>query len=245
MATSRGESERHRDLKRRTLLWAQANGFSACALEVRVPRSGFRADVVAGAVSPSGTEVGEVAIFECKQERSDLLRDTADERKTLAQLQEVSTRRSELEHMLGLHLPDLRRGDSLFAEYDQYDLESIRHDGLRSVRREEARLRSRLYGATKFDRLFRYRCADRHYLVVAEGVIEPHEAPSAWGVLVASGDGLEVRRLPEKVEINPSARLALLHAIAVAGTRRLNAELGIDWEAVEAARGRILPGVRD
>ena len=40
-----GESANHVRLKALARAWARANGFPICASEVRVPRSGFRADV--------------------------------------------------------------------------------------------------------------------------------------------------------------------------------------------------------
>lgn len=241
MPDRRGESERHLELKRRALVWAQAGGFPVCGVEVRVPRSGFRADVVGCALPRNPSEAGEVAVFECKQARSDLLRDTADEKRTGERLREVAARRAELERLLGLHLPHLRRGESLFAECDQYDLDSVRHDGLRAVRREEAELQAKLHGGTKFDRLRRYRAADRCYLVVCEGLMMPHEVPPGWGLLEAAGDGLILRRRPERLETSPEARLAMLRAVAITGTRRLNLQLGIPWEEIERRRQMTVP----
>ena len=43
MATN--ETESHRQLKQLALEWARANAFAIAAAEVRVPRSGYRADV--------------------------------------------------------------------------------------------------------------------------------------------------------------------------------------------------------
>lgn len=243
MAGGNGESDRHRDLKRRTLLWAQARDFAVCGVEVRVPRSNFRADVAACVVAASDAAPGETAVFECKQSRADLLRDTADERASLERLREVGARRRELERMLGLHLPDLRRGESLFAECDAYDLDAIRHDGLRAVRREEARLQAKVFGGTKFARLHRYRCANRLYLVVAAGVLLPHETPAGWGLLAPAGESgeLELIRRPEHVETTPAARAALLRAIAIANVRRVNAEFAISWDEISAQRNRVAP----
>jgi competence CoiA-like predicted nuclease len=47
LGKKRGETEAHIRLKRLTLLWAQANGYSVCGLEVSLPRCRYRADVVA------------------------------------------------------------------------------------------------------------------------------------------------------------------------------------------------------
>jgi hypothetical protein len=242
MRTAGGESERHRDLKRRAVLWAMANDFRACATEVRVPRSSFRADVAAARVRGRREPLaGETVVFECKQARSDLLRDTADERETVARLAEISARRRSLEQLVGAHLPNLRRGETLFAECDDYDLDAIRHDGLRAVRRAERRLQAKLFGGTKFDRLRRYRVADQCFLVVAEDVLAPHEAPEGWGVLVVAGDDLKLARAPVRLDAGAAARLALLQAIALAGTRQYLAGLEIAWDELAARRARTLP----
>ncbi len=42
-----GETAAHRELKRLAMAWAGEVGFDIVASEVRVPRSGFRADVAA------------------------------------------------------------------------------------------------------------------------------------------------------------------------------------------------------
>ncbi|MBE2213686.1 MAG: hypothetical protein IAE82_07435 [Opitutaceae bacterium] len=144
--------------------------------------------------------------------------------------------------MLGLHLPNLRRGESLFAECDAYDLETIRHDGLRAVRREEAALLARLYGGTKFARLRRYACADRFYLVAAAGVLEPHETPAGWGLLVRDGEALRLVRAPERVDSRPGMRVAMLQAVALAASRAVNAAAGVEHTAIADLRRTIVPG---
>lgn len=243
MARASGETLEHRTLKRLALVWAQAHGFAIAAPEVRLPRSGFRADVAAAAVvAAAAREPGETVVFECKQARADLLRDSAEEHATLDRLRTVVARRRDLEAMLGLHLPSLRRGESLFAECDSYDLETIRHDGLRAVRREEATLQARLYGATKFARVRRYGCADRFYLVAEPGILATHEVPAGWGLLVRAGETLRLERPPERVETTLEARLALLQRIALAATRAVNAQAGIAAGQVDDLRRGTLPG---
>ena len=183
----------------------------------------------------------ETAVFECKQARADLLRDTAPERETSERLREVVARRLDLERMLGLHLPSLRRGESLFAECDAYDLDGIRHEGWRAVRREEALLQARLYGRTKFARLRRYGCADRFYLVIASGLVEAHEAPPGWGLLVQAGESLTLVRPPERVESGLRMRLALLEAVARSGTRAVNTRAGVERDQIERLRQGLCP----
>src|SRR5215217_7388283 len=98
------ETENHSRLKSLALAWAQENGFAICGLEVRVPRSGYRADVAA---IGRGRE-GRAAVFECKQSRADLLKDSHAEMATRTRLAELTQRRRTLEEMLAVHRPDLR-----------------------------------------------------------------------------------------------------------------------------------------
>ncbi|HYX40223.1 MAG TPA: hypothetical protein VE821_00930, partial [Pyrinomonadaceae bacterium] len=110
--TTRGETEAHRRLKRLTVLWAQANDYRACAVEVSLPQCRYRADVAA--YRARGNDVGVTAIFECKQVRSDLRRDNCCTSAMRARLETVSRRREVLERNLRNHYPTLRSGESLF-----------------------------------------------------------------------------------------------------------------------------------
>lgn len=47
MINARTETARHAQLKRLAFLWAQAQGYSACAMEVALPQCRYRADVAA------------------------------------------------------------------------------------------------------------------------------------------------------------------------------------------------------
>ena len=106
---SRGETELHKKLKALALVWAQANGFAICATEVRVPKSGYRADVAA----MSRGAAARTAVFECKQARADLRKDAHSEAATRVRLEDLVARRRKLEELLAVHRPDLRRGEAL------------------------------------------------------------------------------------------------------------------------------------
>ncbi len=115
LTKKRGESETHLRLKRLALVWAQTNGYSACAVEVTLPRCRYRADLAAFKPGRSG---GTCAVFECKQSLVDLRRDNRSGLSTRRQLEMVHRRRDTLERNLRVHYPALRIPDSLFAEFD-------------------------------------------------------------------------------------------------------------------------------
>ncbi|MBL9209697.1 MAG: hypothetical protein JNL92_04470 [Opitutaceae bacterium] len=230
-----GESASHARLKALALAWAQANGYAICGVEVRVPRSGYRADVAA-----IGRGAGaRTALFECKQSRADLLKDAHAEAATRARLTELAGRRRALEELLAVHRPDLRRGEALWPEYDTWDFSSLEHHAYRGVLAELETMQRRMLRGTKFSKLFRYRCADFLFLVVEEGIFAEAEIPAGWGLLVRDGDSVRRARPPVPLDSSPEQRVALLEMIAVAGTRAVNRAAGVvlperPGEAVES-----------
>src|SRR5438045_8758147 len=151
----RTETAAHLHLKRLALVWAQAHRFSACAMEVHLPRCRYRADLAAYRVEKNG--LGSTAIFECKQAAPDLRRDNCATGSTRHRVHILYQRRQILEEHLRVHYPTLRISDTLFPEFDSHDFAAIQHRGYVRVVRELNALRNRLHGCTKFDKLIRYR----------------------------------------------------------------------------------------
>ncbi|WP_414664067.1 hypothetical protein [Horticoccus sp. 23ND18S-11] len=217
------ETALHSRLKTLALAWAQANGFAICGLEVRVPRSGYRADVAGSGRGP----MARTAVFECKQARSDLLKDAHAEAATRARLAELAERRQTLEQLLAVHRPDLRRGEALWPEYDAWDFSSLEHRAYRGVLDELETVQRRVLRGTKFSKMFRYRCADFLYLVVEGGIFAEAEIPAGWGLLVRTGEELKLARPPASLDSTAVQRTALLEMIALAGTRATNRAAGV------------------
>ncbi len=226
---ARGESDLHAELKRLALVWAQANGFVLCAPEVRVPRSDYRADVAA--CTRGGNR--RTAVFECKQARSDLLKDAHAEAATRQRLTELVERRAALESLLTVHCPDLRRGEALWPEFDTWDFSQLEHQTYRTLLSELETAQRCIVRGTKFSKMFRYRCADFLYLVVEDGIFAEAEIPAGWGLLVRKGDQLETARRPADLAASDPQRTALLEAIALAGTRAVNRAAGITFWPVD------------
>lgn len=233
IAPRTGETAAHQQLKRRTVLWAQAQGFTACAVEVTLPKCRYRGDVVA--YRPSGTG-GLTAVFECKQTRCDLRRDNCCTSSTRSRLETMCRRREILERHLRIHYPNLRISDSLFPEFDSHDFQAIGHRNYGRVLREMNALQNRLYDCTKFERLMRYGCANLFFLVVTADVFDEAEVPVGWGALVESGDALVLVRKPVWQNCAKDHSLRVLQRIAAAGTRHLNRQLGITFDEVMAIR---------
>jgi hypothetical protein len=231
-----GETAAHAGLKRLTLLWAQAHGYSACGFEVQLPRCRFRADVAA--YRPNGKEIGRSAVFECKQAFPDLRRDNGCRAETVNRLEKVFRRCQVLEKNLRIHYPALRIPDSLFSDFDSHNFAAIDHRGYAGVLRELSALQNRLFNCTKFERLIRYCCANLFFLVLPNRLFRESEIPFGWGALIECDGNLILARKPPWHEVRSADRLKLLERIAAAGTRNLNRQLQITFEDVCTARNR-------
>jgi hypothetical protein len=233
----RAETETHLRLKRLALLWAQANGYSACAAEVSLPRCRYRADVAA--YRSRAREPSITAIFECKQALPDLRRDNCQTASTRERLASINRRREVLEKHLRVHYPTLRTGDSLFPEYDSHDFDAIGHRGYGRVLREFAALQNRLYGGTKFECVVRYRCANLFFLVLPCELFRESETPDGWGVLAENKGSLTLLRKPVWHDNAEQTGVRLLQRIARAGTRQFNRTFAITREEIVAAAGSV------
>jgi len=231
-----GETARHSRLKRLAFLWAQAHGYSACAMEVTLPRSRYRADVAA--YRPQAKKIGSTAIFECKQALCDLRRDNCHSNIARQRLEAICQRRQILESRLRVHYPNLRNGDSLFPEFDSHDFTAIGHRGYARVLSELKAQQNRLYDCTKFDKLTRYRRANLYFLVLPKELFRDSEVPVGWGALVESDGALTLMRRPVWQETTPENRIHFLQRVAAAGTRAFNRQLEITFDEVVAAHCR-------
>ena len=236
VTNAHGETARHSRLKRLAFLWAQAHGYSACAMEVTLPQSRYRADVAA--YRPQPKKIGSTAIFECKQALCDLRRDNCHSNIARQRLEAICQRRQILETRLRVHYPNLRNGDSLFPEFDSHDFTAIGHRGYARVLSELKAQQNRLYDCTKFDKLTRYRRANLYFLVLPKELFRDSEVPVGWGALVESDGALTLMRRPVWQETTPENRIHFLQRVAAAGTRAFNRQLEITFDEVVAAHCR-------
>jgi hypothetical protein len=138
-----------------------------------------------GGISESGEPV--VAIFECKQSRPDLSRDIAEIDTMQRELHELQQRRAKLEELLLTHHPSLRRGESLFPEWDTFAGEFLFHNGYQRLLARIIWVQNRLQNCTKFAWITRYRLANLHYMVVPAELMTLDELPPGWGLLESDG----------------------------------------------------------
>lgn len=228
-----GETSNHSTLKALALAWAREQGMALAAPEVSFPHRKFRVDVAACAPTrkvPSRVPVQSItavlkvaAVFECKQTRSDLIRDNKRRDILASRLKTFEARRAKMESLLHLHLPHLANGESLIPEFDSYRLRDYRHAGYQKLLKNIAVAQRGLLHGTKFHRLFSYRLANLHYLVVEEELLESHEVPTGWGLLVRRGEELQQVCKPVWQDISVEEQLIFLQRIAARKTPLMGA----------------------
>jgi hypothetical protein len=219
-----GETIHHSHLKTLALAWAQEQGLFIAAPEVSFPHRRFRVDVAAccpvrkvPSRQPSShvtSILKAAAVFECKQVRSDLIRDNKRRKETAERLKNLESRRLRLENLLHLHLPHLANGETLFPEFDTYRLREHQHAGYGRLIRHIRIAQRGISTGTKFDRLLSYHMANLHYLVAEDALVDSSELPLGWGLLVREGDNLELIVKPTWQTISVEEQLVFLQRIA-------------------------------
>lgn len=200
-----GETQAHLNLKRLAREWAANTGLRLAACEVRIPKSPYRADVPA--MSRRIADPGaRVALFECKQCRADFLKDCADEPGLRVEAAQLATRLRSLTEMIAYHRPDLRRGESLFPEYDCYDLCGLKHETLRTLETALAAAQQKLVNGVKFSRLHKYHAAEFLYLVTGKDIARLCKIPVGWGLPIRAGETNAVTIASRKKRIQASHR---------------------------------------
>lgn len=89
--------------------------------------------------------------------------------------------------------------------------------------------------------LMKWQAANLHYLVVEPDLVEEHEIPFGWGLLVREGPGLQLRARPELRDVAEPTRLTFLHRLSAANTKAANREAGVDYLAIECERRGMPP----
>jgi hypothetical protein len=235
------ETPAHQHLKRMAIDFLRGQGCAAAACEVLCPIARHRVDAAGYADRPT---VGRPAatlfdrprdrprprtiIIECKQSRSDYLREDEQTQRLLARREHLERLRAAVEEQRIKRIePHLRRsGSSLFAELEVWDFERSRVPAYRRLLRRIEAVEAMLHGGTKFCRVHRYRLADRLYIAAPRGLIRPRELPRGWGLLECTRRDLArpVGRLMMAVEAadlhsRRERQLRLLRNIAVAASR--------------------------
>ena len=186
--------------------------------------------------STKGPRRPRTIVVECKQSRSDFVRDDRDADRLKKRLASLRRTRERFERRLIPEAePHLREsGGSLFPELERWDFEGSRTSAYQRTLRLIERIEKRLHGETKFHTMPRYRLADHLYLFTPANMLATTEVPTGWGLVECgrrrlrrgAGELGELDDLPLRERIacpsldSPSSRRQrLLRNIAVAASK--------------------------
>lgn len=239
------ESATHRHLKRLAVAFLRERDCRIVATEVACPFSRYRIDVAGyGEIRDRGERRVWTAMVECKQSRSDFLRDARSADRLIRDRASLDRLRQAWEEKrLKPQEPELRRsGTALFAELEEWDFTASREPGYQRLLRRLRKIDAKLYGETKFCMAARYRLADRLYVVSPAGLLRRRDLPMGWGLLEAprraladddpNGDLFGESRLRMRVRSasHPSQekfRQRLLRNIAIAASNATARSMGV------------------
>jgi len=227
------ETNLHLQLKRLAIGFLRGLGCQAVATEVRCPIARYRVDVAGYLDSPPRDRTNghrercepSTVLIECKQSRSDFLRDRREADRLLELRDELERLREHIEQSrIRTHEPHLRQaGTSLFSELDDWNFAASRLSGYRALVRRIRNVEKKLHGETKFFMIARYHLADRLYLAAPRGMLRPRDLPRGWGLLERTSrrpdSGLHVVVEAPPQSTLPRHRVRLLRNIAVTASR--------------------------
>lgn len=172
-------------------------------------------------------------IVECKQSRSDFLRNSRSLDNLLLERGRLDKIRRVLEEkIIRSAEPHLAAtGNMLFPELEAWDFGSSRLPSYRRVLRRLRQIDKLIYGQTKFWTMARYALADGLLICTPPGLLRLEEVPLGWGLIELDASASRSSATPMDVRVTlrkkPSTirpmserhRARLVQNIAVAATR--------------------------
>ncbi len=182
-----------RNLNRAVLAWVAAQDVSGLARQVPTRTSMFRTGIAAFWSTPvrNCAPVGPhkvmtptmTMVVECRMTRDECWPDCSNSEELSPRLREYHERREQLHKQIRKEEPQLRRGDSLFEEYADWNYDDTANMEYHQLKQKIRKLEQFLYKGTRFEHIRKARISDYAYLAVPTGVVKPHELAEGWGLL--------------------------------------------------------------
>lgn len=169
------------------------------------------------------------ALVQCHLEREECWPDCTKSAGILPKLKAHKDELIAVEAEIRRREPGLKDTNTLFEEYAEWRYELSNNRDYHRLKLDIERMEHGLYHGTKFERIRSAQLADRLYLAVPSGVVDPGELADGWGLLWVEPD-LTVREMisPEERNCLPSNRTHLVQNIAAAATRSVLFAYGLN-----------------
>lgn len=209
--------------KQALLRWLLALAPTAIGLNVPTRISRFQVDIGAFWSEPNRKRQlrpRKTMILEMRFERDDCWPDISKREDILASLREVKNKKQQLEAIIRQEEPELRVGDNLFTEIEDWDYHTSRNPDYHRCLRHMEEIQHALYAGSRFEQIRRAHAADFLYLAVPSGLIDPRELANGWGLLYIE-DNFEVKetKKAQQEETTPDCKLHFIQNLAASAMK--------------------------
>lgn len=233
---------RRQQLQRAVLAWMGEQAVAGMATQVPTRLTRFRAHVAGfwtetvrnpHVDGPRRLLVPrQTVIVELRQRRKECWPDATNSSSLLPRYRELKEQRLKLEAGIREHEPELRRTDTLFPEFSDWDYERSRDPVYMETLRELKRVARALYKGTSFEAIRAASLADLLYLAVPAKAVHPYELADGWGLLWVTRDlKVHVAAKAEDQRCQPDNRLHLVQNVAQAASQAVLFANGIRAQA--------------
>ena len=221
-----------RDMKRAILAWLIPQKPSGMGLNVPTKVSKYRADIAAFWSSPAKKRLmapDKTVIVEIRRNREQCWPDCSRQEELLPLLREKKNEKASMEAMLRETEPDLKDGDTLFPEFENWNYKLTKNRAYHKCLRQLEEIEHALYKGSRFEQIRRAYVADYLYLAVPTGTVAPEELADGWGLININPDmTAELVKKAEKWDCTERNKLHLIQHIAAACQKSLLFSLGMN-----------------
>ncbi|MEA2012007.1 MAG: hypothetical protein U9O87_02825 [Verrucomicrobiota bacterium] len=168
-------------------------------------------------------------IVECRTSRSQCWPDASKSKKLLPVLHKFKEQLKEIKKKIRHEEPKLKRDDTLFEEFAEWDYEKSRNHNYLRLIREIKKTEHSIYHGSFFEQINNAKLADYLYLAVPAGLVHPYELADGWGLLWVYDDTYIQEMLPpEFKDCMNDNKYHLVQNIAASNKKHILFQLGVD-----------------
>ena len=232
LKTSTEHELSRRDMKRAILAWFVPQKPSGMGLNVPTRVSKYCADIAAFWSSPGAKRLmapDKTVIVEIRRNREQCWPDCSRQEELLPLLREKKNEKASLEAMLRKTEPELKDGDTLFPEFENWNYKLTKNRAYHKCLKQLEEIEHALYKGSRFEQIRRAYVADYLYLAVPTGTVAPEELADGWGLININPDmTAELVKKAEKWDCPERNKLHLIQHIAAACRKSLLFSLGMN-----------------
>ncbi len=178
------------DIRRAALAWMAKQKPTALAAKVPTRLKRFCASVAAFWSEPGRRKrllkPQRTAIVEIRADREACFAESAKNAELLPALRDAKARKTELEAEIRLNEPNLKDGDYLFDEIENWNYAASKNKDYRQALKRIEELERAIHNGSRFEKIRRAKVSNELYLAVPEGAVHPDELAEGWGLIYVS-----------------------------------------------------------